>query len=254
MRKLIIVTIALLLAPALHAASDSQMQKTAAAADESYRKGNYSSAVEQYNEVIANGFSSANLYYNLGNAYYRLDRFADAILCYERALRLNPSHSDAKQNLALANSKTQDRIATLPQFFLAAWYNALVTRITPHAWRIIVLLFLALLAASFVIFRLAHQLTLRKAAFIAIIASAALMLLSIILLLISTARFNSRDAAIVMQPSVAVKSSPESQSVDKLILHEGTRVVISEDLSGWHKITLADGPPGWLPSDAIERI
>ncbi len=254
MRKLIIVTIALLLAPALHAASDSQMQKTAAAADESYRKGNYSSAVEQYNEVIANGFSSANLYYNLGNAYYRLDRFADAILCYERALRLNPSHSDAKQNLALANSKTQDRIATLPQFFLAAWYNALVTRITPHAWRIIVLLFLALLAASFVIFRLAHQLTLRKAAFIAIIASAALMLLSIILLLISTARFNSRDAAIVMQPSVAVKSSPESQSVDKLILHEGTRVVISEDLSGWHKITLADGTTGWLPSDAIERI
>ena len=254
MRKLIIVTIALLLAPALHAASASQMQKTAAAADESYRKGNYSSAVEQYNQLIANGFSSANLYYNLGNAYYRLDRFADAILCYERALRLNPSHSDAKQNLALANSKTQDRIATLPQFFLAAWYNALVTRITPHAWRIIVLLFLALLAASFVIFRLAHQLTLRKAAFIAIIASAALMLLSIILLLISTARFNSRYAAIVMQPSVAVKSSPESQSVDKLILHEGTRVVISEDLSGWHKITLADGTTGWLPSDAIERI
>lgn len=254
MRKLIIVTIALLLAPALHAASDSQMQKTAAAADESYRKGNYSSAVEQYNKVIANGFSSADLYYNLGNAYYRLDRFADAILCYERALRLNPSHSDAKQNLALANSKTQDRIATLPQFFLAAWYNALVTRITPHAWRIIVLLFLALLAASFVIFRLAHQLTLRKAAFIAIIASAALMLLSIFLLFVSTARFNSRDAAIVMQPSVAVKSSPESQSVDKLILHEGTRVVISEDLSGWHKIALADGTTGWLPSDAIERI
>lgn len=254
MQKLIIVTIALLLAPALHAASASQMQKTAAAADESYRKGNYPSAVEQYNEVIANGFSSADLYYNLGNAYYRLDRFADAILCYERALRLNPSHSDAKQNLALANSKTQDRIATLPQFFLAAWYNTLVTRITPHAWRIIVLLFLALLAASFVIFRLAHQLTLRKAAFIAIIASATLMLLSIILLLISTARFNSRDAAIVMQPSVAVKSSPESQSVDKLILHEGTRVVISEDLSGWHKITLADGTTGWLTSDAIERI
>ena len=254
MRKLIIVTIALLLAPALHAASDSQMQKTAAAADESYRKGNYSSAVEQYNEVIANGFSSANLYYNLGNAYYRLDRFADAILCYERALRLNPSHSDAKQNLALANSKTQDRIATLPQFFLAAWYNALVTRITPHAWRIIVLLFLALLAASFVIFRLAHQLTLRKAAFIAIIASAALMLLSIILLLISTARFNSRDAAIVMQPSVAVKSSPESQSVDKLILHEGTTVRIDEELSGWYKITIADGTNGWCESNAIERI
>lgn len=229
-------------------------ENVAREADEAYRQGDYATAIEQYEAVLAKGCTSADLYYNLGNAYYRLDRFADAILCYERALRLNPSHSDAKQNLALANSKTQDRIATLPQFFLAAWYNALVTRITPHAWRIIVLLFLALLAASFVIFRLAHQLTLRKAAFIAIIASATLMLLSILLLFISTARFNSRDAAIVMQPSVAVKSSPESQSVDKLILHEGTRVVISEDLSGWHKITLADGTTGWLPSDAIERI
>lgn len=229
-------------------------ENVAREADEAYRQGDYATAIEQYEAVLAKGCTSADLYYNLGNAYYRLDRFADAILCYERALRLNPSHSDAKQNLALANSKTQDRIATLPQFFLAAWYNALVTRITPHAWRIIVLLFLALLAASFVIFRLAHQLTLRKAAFIAIIASATLMLLSILLLFISTARFNSRDAAIVMQPSVTVKSSPESQSVDKLILHEGTRVVISEDLSGWHKITLADGTTGWLPSDAIERI
>ena len=230
------------------------LNSQAASGDEYYRQGNYQAALQVYDSILASGQVSADLYYNLGNTYYRLDRFADAILCYERALRLKPSMSDARENLELANSKTQDRITTLPRLFLVNWYSALITRLSPSLWRTIFLVLFALLATSLVVFLLARRLSLRKGSFIAFILSALLTLAALFFMLKSTAHFNARSAAIVMQPSVAVKSSPEHQSVDKMILHEGTRVEITESLSEWNRITLADGTTGWLPAQTIERI
>lgn len=223
-------------------------------ADSAYRIADYEQAASLYEEVLASGFASPDLYYNLGNTYYRLDRFGLAILNYERALRLRPGMSDARDNLALANSHTVDRIAELPRLFVVNWYIALITRISPSSWRVITLLFFILCLAAVTVIALSRNVTLRKSALAVAIAAAVLFILSLLLMIASTSHFNARAEAIVMEPSVTVKSSPEHQSADKLILHEGTKVTISETLSGWNKITLSDGTTGWCKSSAIEQI
>ena len=208
-------------------------------ADSAYRIADYEQAASLYEEVLASGFASPDLYYNLGNTYYRLDR---------------PGMSDARDNLALANSHTVDRIAELPRLFVVNWYIALITRISPSSWRVITLLFFILCLAAVTVITLSRNVTLRKSALAVAIAAAVLFILSLLLMIASTSHFNARAEAIVMEPSVTVKSSPEHQSADKLILHEGTKVTISETLSGWHKITLSDGATGWCESSAIEQI
>lgn len=223
-------------------------------ADSAYRIADYEQAATLYEEVLASGFASPDLYYNLGNTYYRLDRFGLAILNYERALRLSPSMSDARDNLALANSHTVDRIAELPRLFVVNWYISLITRISPSTWRVITILFFILGLAAVTVITLSRNVTLRKSALAVAIAAAVLFLLSQLLMIASTSHFNARAEAIVMEPTVTVKSSPEQQSADKLILHEGTKVTISESLSGWHKITLSDGTSGWCQTSDIERI
>lgn len=223
-------------------------------ADDLYRNGQYPEAIEQYEAVLASGLTSPELYYNLGNAYFRDNQMGRAILNYSRALRLRPTMTDARENLKLAESKTVDHIVTLPQLFIVRWYNSICTALSPTAWRILWLSAFALLAALFVSFRLARNYNLRKWTFVSCFAVLLVLLCISAFWRSSARRFNSHREAVVLQSSVAIKSSPERQSVDKLILHEGTTVRIDEELSGWYKITIADGTNGWCETNAIERI
>lgn len=252
---LILLTISILFAPVANAVSTAQLKVGYAQdADSLYRMEDYQGAAAGYEAVLANGFSSADLYYNLGNCYYRTGQMALAILNYERALRLEPGMTDARQNLDLANSKTTDRITALPKIFIVKWYENLISHLSPRTWRIIVILFFLLACAAAVVMILSHRIGLRKGALAMLIAAGLFLLVSVWLLIVSTHRFNSHSEAIVITPSMTVKSSPENQSVDKLILHEGTKVSITETLTDWYKITLPDGTTGWCQQDNLERI
>ena len=222
--------------------------------DDAYRKGDYETAVERYEAVLATGYASADLYYNLGNAYYRTHQMGLAILNYERALRLEPSMSDARENLALAESKTVDRITPLPKLFIVRWVDVLCTHITPAAWRVVWLVLLALVCLSVATMRLAPRRSLRKSGFIVGMIGILLLVVVTLLLISSTRRYNAHSQAVVLQPAITVKSSPEVQSTDKLVLHEGTKLTVSDSLEGWYKITIADGTTGWCRTADIERI
>ena len=251
MKRTLLILIASLLTVTLYAAP---VDEWAAEGDASYRQGNYAEAIDSYSRVLEEGYASAELYYNLGNAYYRTGQMGQAILNYERALRINPSMSDAKENLALANSHTVDRITVLPKFFVVRWVDTLCTEVSPRVWRVIVVVLLALLAVCFVAFRLGRVLSIRKASLIVGIVLLVFLLLSALLLLHSTRHYNAHSEAIVMSQAIPVKGSPEGQSVDKLILHEGTKVTVSDSLASWYKITIADGTTGWCSVNDIERI
>ncbi len=255
MKHILTIALALLVATTGHAASRLHVKETTARlGDSAYRAGNYTEAAAFYEEVLADGATSADLHYNLGNTYFRLEQYGLAILNYERALRLKPGMDDAKENLALANSRTTDRITVLPKLFVVRWYESLRSHVTPGTWRVIWLVIFALLAASTALFVTARSIGVRKGTFAAIIVTAVLLVLATLLLLSSTSHFNSHSEAIVMQPAISVKSSPEQQSTDKLVLHEGTKVTITESLAGWDRITLADGTSGWCETANIERI
>ena len=242
------------LAFAIHTLTAQDMAPTAAAGDSCYRVGNYAEAIDHYERVLAQGWCSAELYYNLAGAYYRTDDIPRAILNYERSLRLNPSSKDARENLALAESKTVDHIDRLPQLFITRWYQSLRTGVSLTAWRTICIILLILAVAATVTVIVGRSTRLRRWCLGGAIAAAILLLLASLMLLSATLWHNSHSEAIVMQQSVAVKGSPENQSSDKMILHAGTHVHISESLAGWDKITIADGTSGWCPAEAIERI
>ena len=229
-------------------------ENVAREADEAYRQGDYAAAIEHYESVLAKGCTSADLHYNLGNAYYRTNQLGLAILHYERALRLNPTMRDARQNLSLAESRTQDRITPLPRLFLLRWVDNLSTHVTPAIWRVVWLLLLLLLGTSVLVMRLASSRRLRKTGLISSLIGILLLFISSVLLLQSTRRFNARNKAVVIPTSVAVKSSPDPQGTDKLILHEGTTLTITDTLSGWYKISIADGTTGWCQKTSVERI
>lgn len=222
--------------------------------NEAYKSGQYQQAVEAYSAILQSGMECHELYYNLGNAYYRLDEYGQAILCYERALRLRPNSSDARQNLVLAQSRTEDEIAPLPEIFLVQWGRAVLHWFSPTGWRMALLAVLLLLAAATVAFFLLGDYRLRKASLITALALTLLLIVTVICSVSSGIQQNRHDEAIITQPLIVVKSSPEENSVDKLVLHEGTKVAIDETLGDWHKVHIADGNTGWVTSSDITII
>lgn len=251
MRKTLIVILITLL---FGTAAAQEASTLALGADESYRRGDYTAAIEGYENTLATGQGSATIFYNLGNAYYRDGQIGRAILNYERALRLKPGMGDARENLTLARSKTADRISELPQLFIVRWVNSLITRVTPATWRTLWLVLLALVGVAVVLLRLGRSVAVRKGGLIGGILAVVLLLLTTLLLVGSTRHFNAHDRAIVMDAAMTVKDSPEWPSADKMFLHEGTAVTITEELQGWYKIRIADGTTGWCESSSVERI
>ena len=250
MKKTIIL---LLLATAISAAAQTP-QALMQQGNEAYTKGDFAAAVQAYNAVLDAGYQSADLYYNLGNAHYRLEEYGLSILNYERALRLRPNFRDAKENLDLVDSKTEDNISQLPEIFLVQWAHNVVAWFSPTGWRVCTLILLAILGALVVLFLLSRDYSWRKGALIGGIATLVLLLLCIACTISSTVRYNRHNQAIVTVPMAVVKSSPEENSVDKLSLHEGTKVGIDETLGEWHKIHISDGNSGWLTATDVTII
>lgn len=252
--RLLTLALVLLSAPAAQAVSTkTNEEKKFAAANEAYENGDYQQAVIAYNDIIHNGFDSWQLYYNLGNAYYRLDSIGKSILNYERALRLAPNKQIVKDNLELAQSKTTDKIETLPKMFLIQWTQAVVRITTPRGWRIIFLTFFVLTLAALCIFLIAKDYRLRKAAFILTVVLALPTIFSIFNAAISAKNVTDNNKAVVIAPMIVVKSSPDAKSVDKFLLHEGTTLSIDDQQDQWWQISILDGKNGWINYGA-ERI
>lgn len=247
--KHLTLTIALLIA-----ATAITAQEPAPSADDLYRMDDYQGAIAAYEDILAEGKSSADLYYNLGNAYYRDGQLGKAILNYERALRLKPGMSDAKENLELANARTADRITTLPQLFIVRWWNALTTAITPHGWRIVWLVLLAIAGIGVAMLRTGRSSAIRRGGLATTVVSLLFLLLATALLISSTRAYNAHPYAIITDQAVTLKASPDNKSIDKMILHEGTKVKVLDNLTGWYKIAIADGTNGWCPQNTMERI
>ncbi len=248
------IAILILLALTASTALAQTPQQLMLKGNEAYSHGDYEAAADAYEVILATGLQSAELYYNLGNAYYRQEELGQAILNYERALRLNPHFRDARENLDLCYSKTEDGIESLPQIFLVQWAQAIVNWFSPTGWLVAIIILFALLGALVVIFFVSSDYGWRKRSLFLSILVSLLLLLAVAFTIASHVKFNHHNRAIVTSPMIVVKSSPEAHSIDKMILHEGTPVEIEETLGDWHKIHIANGNTGWVEQDDITII
>lgn len=218
-----------------------------------YEEGNYEQAMTFYNSIVEAGMESADLYYNMGNTYYKMKDYPHAILYYEKALKLDPSDEDTRVNLEIANLALVDKITPIPQSFLARWWNSLKSLFSADGWAWLGLgLFAALLTCLFA-FLMARRTGLRKLGFFVGLVALLCLTLSVVFAVENQRALSRHNDAIVMTPTVTVMSSPSDQSVGLFVLHEGAKVRVLDSARDWNKIRIADGSVGWLPaSDMTE--
>lgn len=214
----------------------------------------YEEAVSIYEQIIESGYHSAELYYNLGNAYYRSGKIPSAILNYERAALLDPGNEDILFNLDIANMFIRDRIEALPVFFLNRWWKEARNIFSEDGWAVLSIVTFILSLGMAGIFLVSSSVAIKKLLFIMSLAAFMFSLLSFSLGMGQRNYRKNYNAAIVFSPVVTVKSSPDINSTDLFIIHEGTKVRIGESIGEWHSVRLPDGNKGWLHDDAVEKI
>ena len=220
-------------------------------ANAAYNMGNYDSAKIIYEKILATDMESVPLYYNLGNAYYKMHEYPLAIYYYEKALKLDPSNEEVQTNLAIANHAIVDKIEPVPQSFIVrGWHNARAS-LSGNQWAWCSIVFFALLLVSLFLFLRSRKVGLRKLGFFAGLVFLLAFGLSVVFAAQLKVASEKQDQAILMTPTVTVKSSPSETSVDLFVLHEGTKVSILETADGWCKIKIANGSVGWLMEDSM---
>lgn len=228
---------------------------TKAQADSAYINNDFASAVYLYENILANQGESADIYYNLGNSYYKMDNIAKAIVNYEKALMLNPGNGDIRFNLELAQSKTVDKVTPMSEVFLVTWIKDLTNTMSEKGWAKMGIATFILMLISLAVYFFGKKIILKKIGFIAAICMLLVCIVANIFASSQKSEAESHETAIIMAPSVTVKSTPNEGGTDLFILHEGRKVIIKDNtMREWKEIQLEDGNAGWVPSSVIEII
>lgn len=223
-------------------------------ANELYGKGKYEDAIKEYQKIINSDNLSTDVYFNLGNCYYKIDNIPNAILHYEKALKLKPDNEDALFNLAMANKLTVDKIDRLPELFIGNSWRNLVTSRTVENWAYyaIGLIFLSLL--FFVSYLLMSQVMIKKVGFYAGLFFLGLSMFTFLMASQHSSIVKQSTEAIIFASTITIQSEPNENAKKLFTLHEGTKVKLLDASNDWSKIKLPNGNVGWVKSEEIKNI
>lgn len=235
--------------------ADSTVVYTKAMADSAYAAADYTTAIHIYEQLLATHGESAVVYYNLAGAYYKTDEIARSILNYERALLHDPANADVKFNLELARTKAVDKNAVVSEFFFVRWFRDFSSIMSADSWAKCAILCFIILILCFALFIFSKKRKTKKIIFIFALLSLVCSVLANVIASNQKDKLITRENAIIMEPSVTIRSTPSANGTELFILHEGKKVTIKDDsMKEWKEIEIEDGNIGWLPASAIERI
>ncbi|MDR0506761.1 MAG: tetratricopeptide repeat protein [Dysgonamonadaceae bacterium] len=229
-------------------------QETVQQANAAYAKGEFTKAIDLYQKVVEENGVSAEIYYNIGNSYFRINKIAPAILHYERALLLSPGDKEIRANLTIAHSKTVDKIEPVSEFFLTDWYNSFQNMFSTNRWSEIAISCFILFIICLTLFFFTRKIILKKTGFYCGLVLLIFTLSANIFAYNQKKKLVDRQTAIIFSPTVNIKSSPDNSGTDLFILHEGTKVDVKSELNEWSQIETADGNVGWIKTEEIEII
>ncbi|MFA6832683.1 MAG: tetratricopeptide repeat protein [Bacteroidaceae bacterium] len=220
-------------------------------ADSAYVSQNYKLAIEQYESLLKQG-AAADIYYNLGNSYYKTQQLGLAIFNYERALKLNPSDGDIVHNLAVSTAHTVDKVNEVPQMFLVTWTKSLIYSFSLHFWAFLGVVCFVIAILSIGLYMLARTIAYRKSGFFLAIASLLICVLANLFAAHQRYYMKQHNEAIVLSPTVTVHSTPSTDGTALFILHEGCKLTIKDgSMNEWKEVQLSDGKVGWISIDDI---
>tara|TARA_Y100000758_G_scaffold178488_1_gene126921 strand:+ start:776 stop:1555 length:780 start_codon:yes stop_codon:yes gene_type:complete len=215
-------------------------------ANELYNKGSYIEAINNYKEIIKNDFHSAELYYNLGNAYYRLDSIASSVYYYEKALQLNPNDREIIDNLELINKTLVDEIDPITIPLIESILNRVSNIFYFETWGYISIFFSFLIVALFLSYYFANSSRVKRLTFVLLCISSIFMLVSLINGNKGYNNYINNEYAVIYSYETDLKIEPNYRSETLFMLHEGTKIQVLENYNNWIKIRLVNGQVGYI--------
>ncbi|TWI96256.1 tetratricopeptide repeat protein [Mucilaginibacter frigoritolerans] len=219
-----------------------------------YAKGQYKEALNTYQELLNGGYQSSTVYYNMGNASYKLDDIPSAILYFEKAHKLAPNDEDINFNIRLANSKTTDKVDEIPEFFLTRWWKSFIFSSSLNTLSILSIVFFLAASGLLILYFFAGAFSIKKYSFYAAIIGFFFGLILIFMAGRQVSYFDSHKQAIVFTNSVTVKSGPVDKSSSLFVIHDGTKVNVEDYNNDWIKIKLINGNEGWIKASDVRGI
>lgn len=249
--KNLLIVISFIFPCTLFAQNNEQLLDSA---NQAYVQNKYDKAIQSYEKIVESGYESAQLYYNLGNAYFKTNKIAYAILNYERAKKLAPIDEDIAFNLRLANQKIVDKIEGVPSLFLMEWKNDFFNSLTEKQWAICCIISFVLSLCLVALYLFGKTLLQRQLGFGFSILFFVLTISCFFIANHQRKSVENRSEAIVVSPSVTVTGSPDENGTKMFVLHEGTKVNIIDVQGNWIEIKILNGNVGWMKKHALETI
>ena len=251
MKKTVLILV-VLLTGAWHSLAAADYNQLWQKGNSFYEQKQYDSAASYFEQIAVLKPQNAELYYNLGNTYYRLNKIAFAVLNYERALQVNPEYKEAKDNLILAQSRISNHIQAAGDIFFVSWWQNITQPKTATTWAVWALITFSLFIVLLLYRRFQKVGSLRLPAQlqgILIFVFACLLVLGFY----SANNSAQNSAAVVMEADAPLMNSDMKGKPTSLV-PEGTVVKIMTEKSGWAEVRLPDGRAGWLQQNLINKI
>ncbi len=254
MKKLLFVILCLCVSAVVIFAQTEELTSVFEEANRLYLEQKYDAAISRYESVIKNGYESGEVYFNLGNAYFKSGKLQNAILNYERARKIIPNDDDVNFNLQLANIQLIDKVESIPELFIYRWFDSLLTifSLGKMVWMIYGLFLTAL--SSFTALLFARTYEGKRYSLMTGMIISFFLIIGIANFLIQSYRETNSEFAIVMTDVANIKSAPDSKGNDLFVIHRGIKVQVLDSVNKWNKIRLADGKVGWIPEKEVESI
>ena len=219
-----------------------------------YNAGEYDKAITYYNDILDNGEHSSAVYYNLGNSYYKLNKIAESIYFYEKALLLSPNDQEIKTNLSYAQNMTIDAIDIMPETGLSKLYKGVTGKLTFNQWAYVAIAFMLLFVLLYILFYNSNYATRKRFTFIGSLLALFLCILSVLFAFIQRKDFDENQPAIIFAEESIIKSEPNNTSEQVFLIHAGTKVNVLDQLDDYNKIRLSDGKTGWIQNNELKLL
>lgn len=236
---------------ALDSLSNEQYIQQAA---ELYQHEEYRQALDNYLKIVDDGNEGMILFYNIGNCYFKLHEKSQALLWYERALRLDPSNEDIKHNISYINQTLIDKIDKIPEFLLTRWWNNLSMSMTSNGWAIVSIVVCLLFFMMLLLIIMSRRRWLRSISLLLSIVFFVCLVIAIVFSRKEQLRYAKNPGAIITQNVVIVRSTPAHSGSDLFVIHEGLKVAITDRIGEWYEIKLSNGEKGWVEGESLEEI
>jgi len=249
MKKLIFIF--LLLVSSLAQAQNTGLFEEA---NDAYASDDFETAIAKYEEILSNGETSVAVYYNLGNAHYKLNNVAPSIYYYEKALQLDPGDEDVQNNIEFARSMTIDDIPVNEETGLQKSINKLISTFSYNTWAYLAIGFSIIFVVLFLLYYFSSTSLQKRIYFGAAIFIFLLGGFSVFFAFQQQEIQFNNQFAIIFAEEAEIKNEPSPRGEAAFRLHEGTKAKVLEDYQEWVKIELANGTQGWTNNNNLKRL